>query len=258
MIGQANHGPGSFMGEKLKRGQLFRSYRTIANDCSYKIGYRTKKPSLDTVRRICEELTKDGRIELRIVRGGTIITVLNYDEMQCMKKSEPYDEQDNACGSSAAVGVQNKKNKECKEEINKNLSASGDAVCGENGNGTREYYLTKTKKKLTGKRLETFNQFWAAFNYRKGKAEAADAWLNIPQLTDSLVQQHIIPAAKAEAKNRPEILADGRTPIYAQGWINGRRWEDEDANCKALSWAEKKELERRQQENDGTTVRALH
>lgn len=90
-----------------------------------------------------------------------------------------------------------------------------------------EFYLTKKKRKLTGKRLETFNRFWEAYSYPKGKAEAADSWLDIPALTDSLVET-IIAAARAEAKRRPDILAKNGTPKWAQGWLTARRWEDVD------------------------------
>jgi hypothetical protein len=89
------------------------------------------------------------------------------------------------------------------------------------------FYLTAKKKKLTGKRLETFERFWKAFNYKKSKAPAADAWLNIPELTNSLVEKIIQAAAQAN-KDRQKILAAGLTPIYAQGWITQRRWEDEE------------------------------
>ena len=88
------------------------------------------------------------------------------------------------------------------------------------------FYLTAKKKKLKGKRLETFDQFWDAFNYKSARAQAADAWLAIPELKPSIVDL-IIKAAEAEAKGRPGRIAAGSTPKMAQGWINARRWEDE-------------------------------
>jgi hypothetical protein len=89
-----------------------------------------------------------------------------------------------------------------------------------------DFYWTKKNRRLSGKRLETFNRFWAAWDYKKDKAKAADAWLDIAQLTDSLVET-IVAAAEAEAHRRPELVAKGRTPQYAEGWLHGRRWEDE-------------------------------
>lgn len=109
------------------------------------------------------------------------------------------------------------------EERENTASAALDAERSESEN----FYPTKKKRKLTGKRLETFNRFWLAFAYPKGKAEAADAWLDIPKLTDSLVDQ-IVAAAEREAAARPGLVASGHAPKWAQGWLTGRRWEDGD------------------------------
>jgi hypothetical protein len=86
--------------------------------------------------------------------------------------------------------------------------------------------VTSKGHKLAGKRLETFERFWRAFGLPKGKAEAAEAWRNIPKLTDALVEQ-IVLAAEREAAAREQIVAAGKTPKWAQGWLSGRRWEDE-------------------------------
>lgn len=89
-----------------------------------------------------------------------------------------------------------------------------------------EFYLTKKKRKLTGKRLETFLKFWEIFDYKKDKANAADSWIDIPELTNQLVDE-ICEAAKTESDNRPELINKGSTPMFAQGWLTARRWEDE-------------------------------
>jgi hypothetical protein len=87
-------------------------------------------------------------------------------------------------------------------------------------------FITKRKRKMTGKRLETFNQFWEVFNYKRGKAEAGDAWLDIPLLTDKIVED-ILLAARKENSRRQRLLDANRTPKMAQGWITARRWEDD-------------------------------
>lgn len=83
----------------------------------------------------------------------------------------------------------------------------------------------KSGRVLTGKRLTSFERFWAAFAFAKGKAEAADAWLDIPQLTDVLVDE-ICRAAELEARQRIEDTAKGKSPKWGQGWLTARRWED--------------------------------
>ncbi len=75
------------MGIPLKRGQLIRSYRRIAKDCAYKVGYRVKKPSLDTVKTICDELRREGRTEQRTVHKGTLFTICNYNDLQTFQKT---------------------------------------------------------------------------------------------------------------------------------------------------------------------------
>lgn len=137
--------------------------------------------------------------------------------------SIPPAEQDKECALSSALSTASteRKGRERKgKERNSTTAASGDA-------GEEIFYRTKLKKKLTGRRLDTFNRFWATFAWPKGKADAADAWLNIPELTSKLVD-HICNAAEMAAADRADIIAKGSTPQYAQGWINGKRWEDFD------------------------------
>ena len=47
-----------------------------------------------------------------------------------------------------------------------------------------------------------------------------------PFSTNQLVDE-ICEAAKIEADNRSELISKGSNPIYAQGWLTARRWEDE-------------------------------
>jgi uncharacterized protein YdaU (DUF1376 family) len=87
------------------------------------------------------------------------------------------------------------------------------------------FYTTKKKRKLNGHKFGKFMEFWEAFAYQKGKAEAADAWLDIEGYSEELVIK-IIGAAKTEAFQRSILRSKGVTPKMAQGWISGKRWED--------------------------------
>ena len=89
------------------------------------------------------------------------------------------------------------------------------------------FYLTKKKRKLKGWKLETFEQFWKAFRWYKDKANAADAWLQIPGLTQELALKQIIPAAARYCIGRSALIAGNHTPKWAQGWLSSRRWEDQ-------------------------------
>lgn len=89
----------------------------------------------------------------------------------------------------------------------------------------KQFLLSKRKRKLQGDMLEWFKAFWKAFDHKRGRAEAIDAWMDIPAINKALAQE-ICKAAGIEAKSRQSLAAD-RTPIMAQGWLAGRRWEDE-------------------------------
>jgi hypothetical protein len=87
------------------------------------------------------------------------------------------------------------------------------------------FLLTRRKRKLTGWKLKAFEEFWETFAHKKGRAEAADAWLDIPELAPELAKR-IIDAAGREARARPALISKGQTPKWAQGWLSARRWED--------------------------------
>lgn len=93
---------------------------------------------------------------------------------------------------------------------------------------SKDSYISKKGRKLSGQKLEWFERFWEAFDYKQGKAEAADAWLDIKSFNDELAAK-IVAKASMEAERRPALERSGRTPKMAQGWISSRRWEDEAA-----------------------------
>ncbi len=102
----------------------------------------------------------------------------------------------------------------------KDLPASDDA------DDLSDDWISKKKRKLEGKRLDSFKLFWDAFDFKKGRAAAIDSWLDIPELRNSLVLK-IVAAAKLEANGRLELIRQGQTPKWPQGWLTDRRWEDE-------------------------------
>ena len=84
----------------------------------------------------------------------------------------------------------------------------------------------KAKPVLEGRKLELFDQFWDAFDFKQSRKQAEKAWADIPNLTEDLAAR-ICEAARREAALRPQYTARGRTPKYPQGWLNDRRWEDD-------------------------------
>lgn len=199
---------------EVRQGEVLYSMNTWAD--RWKWSRSKVLRYLDTLSRLSQICTKSEQVTIRI-------TVKNYST---------YNGDANRMRTAREQDVNT--TKECKNvrmKKNKILSASEDAVCTQE----EPFYLTKKKRHLAGKRLEAFNRFWTAFAYQRGKAEAADAWLDVPEFTSGTLDK-IVEAALMEAERRPSIIAQGRTPKMAQGWISGRRWEDDQKSDNDLQW----------------------
>ena len=84
---------------------------------------------------------------------------------------------------------------------------------------------------------DRFDEFWDVFDYKHGKTRAMKVWQAIcgsakEDADLSALADDIMRAAEIEAKRRPTLVATGRTPIYPEGWLSQRRFEDEGL----LSW----------------------
>ena len=92
-----------------------------------------------------------------------------------------------------------------------------------------EHYNSKNGLKLWGRSLKAFKLFWKTFNYPHGRAATIDPWVKLVGNGDDIDEKlalEIIAGAKTEASDRVEILERKGTPIWAQGWLTARRWED--------------------------------
>jgi len=191
LLGNANHKDGKWMGIPLKRGQLIRSYRTIQKACSYKIGYRVKKPSLSTICTICEEFTKELRIERRSEHGGQVITILNYNELQPMKKHEQNDE----ANDTRTI-----------PERNKNVN-----------NNTKKTYSV------------LFLKFWEKYPVKKEKKGAYKKWTVLEKQKELPPINKILDAIDAQKRwranaNPNEFIPKWKNPMT---WLNKGCWDDE-------------------------------
>lgn len=209
-------------GEKftVKPGQFITSLQSIADASGQGI-------SIKNVRTALEKFEKLEFLASQTAKSGRLITITNWHTYQSQNDDTGKQDgkgvaKDRQRGGKGVATIKKDKNERMEEE--RDYSASGDAV---SGNGSEPFFLTRKERKLKGKRLEAFNRFWECFAYKRGKAEAADAWMDIPTLTDATVEQ-ICKAAEVEAANRQNVITGGHTPKMAQGWISGRRWEDED------------------------------
>jgi len=188
------------------------------------------KEGRDAIRSSIKELEESRYVVRRRVRDNKgVLGGVEYDLYMEPSDNQPKSENptlDKPTLDEPTLGNSPQINKEgiSKEETSKETIISTSSPDEES---KEEFILTNRKKKLKGKRLEAFKIFWDKFKYKSGRADAAQSWLDIPELRPSLCEE-IYAAAELEAKRRPALLASGKTPKMAQGWITSRRWEDED------------------------------
>lgn len=84
---------------------------------------------------------------------------------------------------------------------------------------------TVTGRFLAGERLALFERFWSAYDLPRGKAQAADAWLDLESWDNAFIER-VIRAARSEAARREEIRNPWHNPIQAANWLYMRRFED--------------------------------
>jgi len=201
------------------------------------------------IYRKMQKMIIDGMIAVDANNRFSVITICNYDTYQSF---DSYNEQQANSNRTAGEQQSNTNNKVnnvdnvSKEEISAEKTAVEVDLFGNTDVQTQKsrkppprkfrttpptdptvrYIWTHKKRVMFDKRLETFETFWEKFNYKHGKAEAADSWLEIPLLNNEICRQ-IFAAAEKENLRRPQLIAQNKTPKWAQGWISGRRWEDE-------------------------------
>lgn len=96
------------------------------------------------------------------------------------------------------------------------------------------FYLDSKKVRLTGELYTAFNKFWTVWGKYCDKASAARAfrenWEGIisdgKDVSINVNLESVLAAAKKEAERRPTVLNRGFKTMYAQGWLNRRRWEN--------------------------------
>lgn len=190
--------------------------------------YRACGLSEQNYRTAKKHLEKWGLVTIKPTSKGTIATLLNGSvfDINPEDANEP-DNRQQTDGQRTGNGRPTTKKNDKKEKNGENgrneSSASGDASSADSPSDS--YYG------LTGRRLERFNEFWGAFDYKQGKAGAARAWKELGSISDVLFQQ-ILAGAKCEAAGRRAHTAKGLTPKMAQGWLTDRRWEDEPESKK--------------------------
>ena len=175
-----------------------------------------------SIRYCLDSLQTSGKIAIKTTNKYSIITLLDWALNQG-GAAEDNQQNSQQMANNPPTSSHKQECEEGGERKRKSPSHSDEEGSGVENDERSRSYLTKRGRKLRDQSLADFHTFWEKFDYKRGKADAADAWLD--EYSVDLFPA-IIAGAEREARRRPDLQAKGRTPKMAQGWLSGRRWED--------------------------------
>lgn len=205
----------------LKRGQLYTSIPEIIDATSWKVGFRTEKPTKDQIFQVLNWLRKsdEGGNESNVrasmiattkATHGLLVTICNYNVYQDSSNYESNGETDNEKvmkpqrkqqrSDNINKNVKNDNNDNNDKNVNKNISSNQDLK-------------------------ERFEIIWKEYPNKKGKDKAFKSYQKAIKngVTDNVVLNGIH-RYKEEIKfkrTEQQFVAHGST------WFNQNRWDDE-------------------------------
>lgn len=219
--------------KELKRGQLWTSIPEIQDALTWKVGYRTEKPTKKQIFTVLEwlrnpiERVHEGNNERSMIvttKGtqGMLISICNYNVYQTSENYEGNDERTTK-GTAKSLRPERQGN-----NINKNVFKNDKNVKNDN----------KKDIEQSGGVRENFENIWKSYPNKKGKDGAFKAYKRAIKdgVTDEVILSGIERYKQEIAIKRiePQFIQYGST------WFNGKRWEDDyittDAKQSNQTW----------------------
>lgn len=206
--------------KELKRGQLWTSIPEIQDALTWKVGYRTERPTKKQVFTVLEWLRNpservhegnDERPMIVTTKGtqGMLITICNYSVYQTSENYEGNDER-TTTGTTKSLRPERQGN-----NINKNVFKNDKNVKNDNKKDIAQSEFLR----------ENFETLWKSYPNKKGKEAAFKAYKKAVKdgVTDEVILSGIERYKKEIAIKRtePQFIQYGST------WFNGKRWDDD-------------------------------
>lgn len=202
--------------KKLKRGQLVTSIPEIIEACSWKVGFRTERPSksqifqvLDWLRKpdeACDESnTSATMITTTKATHGLLVNIDNYDFYQTSKNYESNNDSDNEEDTKATREQRQPNN------INKNVKNE----------------KNEENKEQSIQQAEQFERWWNLYGKKEGRAKCE---IKFNQLIKKYGYETIEQGTKRYLEHREHLQATGdfvpkqKNPLT---YLNGEHFNDE-------------------------------
>ncbi len=97
---------------------------------------------------------------------------------------------------------------------------------------SRDLEPTKATETETDARARGFDRFWSAFPRKVAKQDAEKVWSKLKPQGELL--EIIISAVQRQAVSEQWVKEKGKYVPHAATWLNGKRWEDQEATPAAM------------------------
>ena len=202
--------------KKLKRGQLVTSIPEIIEACSWKVGFRTERPTKDQVYQVLSWLRKPDEagdesntsatmITTTKATHGLLVNIDNYDFYQTSKNYESNNDSDNEEDTKATREQRQSNN------INKNVKNE----------------KNEKNKEQSIQQAEQFERWWNLYSKKEGRAKCE---VKFNQLVKKYGYETIEQGTKRYLEHREHLQVTGdfvpkqKNPLT---YLNGEHFNDE-------------------------------
>lgn len=206
--------------KELKRGQLWTSIPEIQDALTWKVGYRTERPTKKQIFTVLEWLRNpservhegnDERSMIVTTKGtqGMLITICNYSVYQTSENYEGNDER-TTTGTTKSLRPERQGN-----NINKNVFKNDKNAKNDNKKDIAQSEILR----------ENFEALWKSYPNKKGKEAAFKSYKKA--VKDGVTDEAILSGIE---RYKQEIAIKQTEPQFIQygsTWFNGKRWEDD-------------------------------
>ena len=203
-------------GTEIKRGQVCRSLRNIADD---------NQVTVKTIRYWLKKFENGGEIVISRAHYYQVINIVNYDKYQDLQGTKGTSTTTSGITSTTtdrtkitivtkkpSNQVTNKDKRSCSSDDERSLPDANEIA---------------KKSVLSKQQTLWFNEFWTAYPRKTGKAQAEKAFNKVcKNEVDFAAIMHGL-SEQNRLKFQP-MIDDGQEQYipYPSTWLNGRRWED--------------------------------
>ena len=207
-------------GTEIKRGQVCRSLRNIADD---------NQVTVKTIRYWLKKFENGGEIVISRAHYYQVINIVNYDKYQDLQgtKGTSTTTSTTTSGITSTTTDRTKITIVTKKPSNQVTNKDKRSCSSDDERSLPDANEIAKKSVLSKQQTLWFNEFWTAYPRKTGKAQAEKAFAKACRSDVEFSSIMFGLSRQNESKFHPMIdNGEDRFIPYPSTWLNGKRWED--------------------------------